>query len=579
MEPKEHFVEEIDLRRYWLVIKRRWLPASVVFLASVAASMFASMSEEVEYRATGEMLLQLDRTSSLTGVAQELSELESLTVEGNPLDTQASLITSAPILRDTIEALNIRNEEDELIGVGNLKDGLEVSTSEQTDIIKVAYQSGNPELSAAIVNQIMASYIAFNIQSNRSEVRAAREFLEAELPKAEAEVNQLSEALQQFNEQNRIINLEAEATATVGAIADLDQRIANSQSQLAEVDSRVNQLREKLGLPLEDALTLTDLTRSKGVQQVFDQWQAAQTELATARTRYTDAHPNVRTLAREEAALRAVLEERMLDVAGGALPVSDRTLQFSELKQQLAADLVRAEIDRASLFNQLSTLASTRDAYVDWADIFPSLETTQLDLQQKLAYARNTYEGLLRRLQEVRLAENQNVGSARIIEQADVPANPVATGQDNYLLLGAGAGVLLGIAVAFFLDLIDRTIKSVKDGEKIFNYVLLGVIPRFETHKESDWQDDAYSADGSPSTRIVTSQRAYPMISGAYQMLQANLRFMSSDKKLKSLVITSSAHGEGKSEVCANLAASIAQTDRRVLLIDADMRSPDQHHL
>ena len=62
-------------------------------------------------------------------------------------------------------------------------------------------------------------------------------------------------------------------------------------------------------------------------------------------------------------------------------------------------------------------------------------------------------------------------------------------------------------------------------------------------------------------------------------MLQANLRFISSDKKLKALVMTSSVAGEGRSEVCANLAAAVAQTHRRVLLVDADMRSPNQHHL
>jgi polysaccharide biosynthesis transport protein len=68
-------------------------------------------------------------------------------------------------------------------------------------------------------------------------------------------------------------------------------------------------------------------------------------------------------------------------------------------------------------------------------------------------------------------------------------------------------------------------------------------------------------------------------VSAAYQMLQANLKFLTSDKELKTIVVASSVPKEGKSEVCANLAAAIAQVGRRVLLVDADMRRPTQHHI
>ncbi|MEM8806933.1 MAG: polysaccharide biosynthesis tyrosine autokinase [Cyanobacteria bacterium P01_G01_bin.38] len=580
MGSNEHFVEEIDLQRYWLVLKRRWLPASAVLLGSIAVSMFASLSsDELIYGAKGELLFETNRTSSLTGVGQDLGELEALTTEGNPLDTQSSLITSLPLLNDVVQKLDIRDEEGEPVSGRALREALEVSPDENTDIISVRYQSEDPELSAAIVNQLMRSYITFNVQNNRSEVRAARKFLEKELPRAEAEVKRLSDALQAFNEQNQIVNLGAEATAAVNSIASLDDQITASQAQLAQLESRNAELRRQLGVPLERALALGDLSEADGVQQVFSEWQMLQTELAKARSQYTDEHPNVRVLARQEGSLREILETRMLEVTNEAVSVSNGNLQFSPLKKRLAEQLVDSEIERISLNNSLSVLANTRDAYIDWADIFPSLENTQIDLTNKLNYARNTYENLLQRLQEVRLAENQNVGSARIIEEASVPTEPLSAGQSNYLILGTAAGLLLGVAVAFFLDLIDRSIKTIRDGEKTFGLILLGVIPRFEATKESDWRDMPYGTEGLPSPRIVTTTSTYPMISGAYQMLQANLRFISSDKKLKSLVITSSTYGEGKSEVCANLAASIAQTDRRVLLIDADMRSPDQHHL
>ncbi len=580
MESKELLIEEVDVQRYWLVLKRRWLPASAVFTAAVAAALFAALSQRPTYQATGKVLVQTDRAATLTGIAQELGEVESLMMTRDPLDTQEAIISSGPILEDTIRVLNIRDDKGELVTPEDLAKGLEVTVLDGTDVLQIDYKSAQPELSAAVVNQIMQSYIATNIQSNRAEVRAARRFLERELPQAEADVERLSQALQQFNEQNRIVSLEKEADATVTAIAQLDSQIANTQAELARAETNASGLRQQLGMPLDDALTLSALAQSSSVQQAFSNWQLAQTELANGRTRYTAQHPTIRELARQEAAMAEVLQERISEVAGTRLPISSGTLQISPTQQRLADELVAAEIQRSSIYNQLGTLASTRDAYVEWADVFPSLERTQIELQQRLDYARTTYEALLQRLQEIRLAENQNVGSARVVEAANVPSEPSASSQFVFLMLGAVVGAFMGIATAFLLDLVDRSIKTVKDAERAMGYVLLGVIPKFEL-PSTDWQEDALLPmdEGLPSERIVTLQNTFPMVSGAYQMLQANLRFISSDKQQKSIVVTSSTAGEGKSEVCANLAASIAQTQRRVLLVDADMRNPQQHAL
>ena len=232
-----------------------------------------------------------------------------------------------------------------------------------------------------------------------------------------------------------------------------------------------------------------------------------------------------------------------------------------------------------SNYNKLATLVETRDLYQAQSSVFPGLKKTQTELEQRQASAQSSYETLRLRLQEIQLAENRNIGNAQIVEFAQPPEEAKVEGRMKYLLAGGVVGAFLGVATAFFLDLIDRTLKTVKDGEKIFGYTLLGVIPHFELPRGYELAEDSAEEDGLPSRRIITLESAYPILSGAYQMLQANLRFISSDSRVKAITITSSIAGEGKSEVCANLAAAVAQTNRRVLLVDADMRSPSQHHL
>jgi capsular exopolysaccharide synthesis family protein len=132
--------------------------------------------------------------------------------------------------------------------------------------------------------------------------------------------------------------------------------------------------------------------------------------------------------------------------------------------------------------------------------------------------------------------------------------------------------LLLGVASAFFKDMIDNSLKTVKEAETVFGLTLLGLIPKFEPSASSQ------SSIKGTSPRIVIGTYPHTIVHEAYQMLQANLKFIS-DKKVRTIGIASSVALEGKSEVSANLAAALANAGRRVLIVDTDMRQPTQHHL
>ena len=578
-DPKD-YIEEIDLQKYWLVLKRHWLVSSTIFLvACITAVAYVALTKKTVYKATGQLLIRTDRTTSLTGVGEALGDLEGVNFKSDPLVTQSSIFSSLPVLTETVMELDLRNGAGDPLNPKSLRNGLTVRPVLETDIISVSYESPNPELAAAVVNQLMESYITINILTNRAEVTAAREFIEDQLPRAADAVNLTAEALRKFKIENSIISLEQEATVTVNEIAKLDDRINQTQSQLADFETRAAALRQQLGMPLEQAATVSSLSQSLGVQTVLADLQKVQGQLADAQARYTSGHPSVRSLQRQEAAQKALLQERIAEVIGTGANVSPNHLQMDSLRRDLTSQLAQAEINRLGLFSQLETLSATRDAYIEWANVFPSLEKTLLNLERRFLAASSTHEKLQSRFQEIQLAENQNVGSAHVLEAAVVPTSAVPTSKNKYLAGGVAVGLLLGIAAAFFLDLIDKSVKTSKDAEALFGYTLLGLIPKFETWAEEESLEHFLGESSQISPRIVTFDASYPLISGSYQMLQANLKFMSSDKKLKTLVITSSIPKEGKSEVCANLAATIAQVGRRVLLVDADLRSPCQHHL
>ncbi|NJK76827.1 MAG: lipopolysaccharide biosynthesis protein, partial [Microcoleus sp. SU_5_6] len=175
------------------------------------------------------------------------------------------------------------------------------------------------------------------------------------------------------------------------------------------------------------------------------------------------------------------------------------------------------------------------------------------------------------------------MGNARIIQQASLPQEPVASRKSLMLVSGAMLGTLAGIAAALVLESQDKSVKTIDEARDLFGLTLLGVIPAHKSEKNS-WgnflRPSSGNGDSEPSPgQIVVKDTPHTSISAAYRMLQANLRFLCSDKELKVIVVSSSLPQEGKSTVAANLAATVAQLGRKVLLVDADMHRPVQHRI
>jgi polysaccharide biosynthesis transport protein len=566
--------DDLDLQNYWLVLKRRWLIASGIFLTSVALSGFVISLQRATYEAKGKLLFQANRTNSLTGVDEKFRDLESIRREANPLSTQAVILQSRPILQAVVEKLNLRDRTGKIIEPESLI--IKVEPIVGTDVLDVVYISENGKEAAAIVNQLMRSYVDNNIRNNRSEALAARKFIEAQLPRAKGELDKTAEELRRFKEQNQIINLEEESNETVKTIGELDQQLNETRGQLAEAISQQAELRSQVKIPGNRAVDVASLSLIPGVQEVLGELQKVQTKLATEQSRYTSTHPSIANLKEQEKTLTNLLQQRVSQsLRSKNVKIAPNSLQLGALKEQLLGESVRLQAQRLGFENKVQTLANLHQQYKQRANVLPNLEKKQGDLERRLTVAQESYKQLLTRLQEVRVAENQNVGSARIVQDAAVSNQPVRSKLTMYLAAGGiFVGLMFGIAAAFLIDIIDRSIKTIKEAETIFGYTLLGLIPKFETNNNAIAQ---ILIEGA-SPRVIVATLPRSVIHEAYQMLQANLNFIS-HKKVRTLVVTSSVAGEGKSEVSANLAAVMAQAGKRVLIVDADMRNPSQHHL
>jgi len=579
MEARESI--DLDLRGYLSALKRRWIPATSILVGTVALSALATMYIKPSYLAEGKLLFRIPSFkvvgSNLLPTdsdGEEPSDLRSLVATQNPITTQIEVISSHPLLQRAIDKLQLKNPEGEPLKVEDLQENLTLKIVGGTDILNITYKSRNPEEAAAVVNTVMNLYLENDVLTNRAEAEATRKFIAKQLPQSEAAVQKTEVALRIFRQKNNIADLPEETRSAVAIIGDLNNQINTVRSQLEDINAQTNQLRQKLNLNSQQALAVSSLSQSPAVQGVLTQLQEVERQLANERSRFQDENPIIVNLEARKASLTALLQKEIGNTLGTPAQVPQRLLQIGELRQTLIANFLQLELQRLGLINRLTSLYNSRSAYERRTKIIPQLVQTQRQLERNVEVAESTYQSLLRKVQELQVAENRNAPNARIVAQALVPEKPESGKKLIVVVLGVIFGTFLSTTAILLLEMKDKSLKSLKEVREAFDYTLLGAIPL--TSNKARSRDRNIE---STATEIAVRDLPHSLTSEMYRMIQANLKFLSSDKVLKTIVVTSAVPREGKSTVSANLAAAIAQLGRTVLLIDADMRVPSQHHL
>jgi capsular exopolysaccharide synthesis family protein len=560
--------------QYWRIFKRRWRPTTAIFGSILLLGILAAGLKRPIYEAQGKLKFKkIVAVSSLTEMGKEIGSMNQLTEKSSPLTTEAEVINSYPVIKETIDKLNLRNKQGKPLKHREFIKQLSITDVRGADVLKVTYKDADPNKSAKVVNALMQIYLATNIKMNRQDMVAARRFIEEQLPKAADSSYQAEITVRKFKEDSKIVDLEQESADTVEQINELQKKINDAQSQVADSKSQSQLLRQRLGLKSDQAILLTKFSQSPEIQEVSQKLQAAESALATQSAGFTKANPVIANLEQEVKNLKSLLQRRVQKISNKQKPT--KNIQIGDFQQKLTADIIATEAKQNGLTEQINTLTKAQKVYQKRAKILPSLSQKLQNLLRKQEAAQATYSQLLKQLQEIRVAENQSIGNVQIIANAIVPDEPVNSRLVSFLA-SVLLAVLVAIATAYILELLDKSIKTLEEAKRIFGYTCLGVIPSSAKSKRPSFGKQETEASISELEDIYTT--AFP-VNEAYRMLQSNLKFLNSDQQLKKIVVTSSVAEEGKSIVAANLAAAIAQVGHRVVLIDSNLRHPSQHQI
>ncbi|MEM6613411.1 MAG: polysaccharide biosynthesis tyrosine autokinase [Cyanobacteria bacterium P01_C01_bin.72] len=567
--------------QYWQILKRRWFPGTVVFLTVLTLGVVINTLKKSIYEADAKLKFKGSTVnSSLTEVSKELGTFSPIADKVNPIDTEAEVLRSVPLVKKTINdpELQLKNEDGERLSVNDFLKKLKVGSIPATDILEVSYISKDPEEAAKVVNTLVKNYLENNLVVNRAEAVSAKEFLEEQLPKVQESLRETETAIRELKENNDFVAPDEDTRALIEGLRELQAEISKARGEMANANSQANYIRDKLGLTAEQAVVLTTVSQAPEVRETVSKLQDAESELAIIQARFTANSPNVVELEEQVNSLRNLLGEQTTSIGGEQAKDIVNNIKTGEIQQQLTSELIKLEANNYGLRQQIASLTEIEAGRRSKIRSVPELEQKLRQLNRELESFESTHKVLWQQLQTVRIAESQDPGNVRVISNAVVPSNPISSRAVGYLASGSLA-LLAAAGVIYLLEISDKSIKTIDEAKQLYSYAWLGTIPAIDKIKILNLPE---AKQDKAIPKIVV--RDYPSLplSESYRMLQSNIKFLNSGQSINSvnsIVVTSSAAQEGKSTIAANLAASMSQVGNKVLLVDANLHHPMQHHI
>jgi len=539
-EAKLHFLD------YWRVIRIRKAIIITVFLITAIIATAVTFILPESYASTCRIKVENDVNDSAGGSAMTPSMMP---YDPYFIQTTFEIMQSQIVLSNVISALNLNVEWGKKYFNGEnlktsetmeiLKGRMALAPVRNTKLIAITVYSDDAKEAAVLANTIADAYKNYRLESRRQFTDKGLEVLEGQYLE---ESNRISLTQQQIENLRRDLGIsgdQAEATTYTPTLTTEmlqryhDQKIEGERAY-KELSVQLQELKSLNTDRLRDVLP--GVVNDGSLSELLGKLHEAQQKIAGLKIDYA-ADNNVVTRVQT---LIDTLNHQIDDRVAGILS----QLESQVSAKKAALDALSQAVEDAKAKDQLE--AAKNQPYYN----------AKRDLEQM----RSQHNLLYLKIEAERLdAEIPKTSMVQVTDRAEPGKAPVKPNKTVNIVLGLIFGLIMGVGLAFFIEYLDTSVKTIDDVERTFQAPVLGVIP----------QNIGYLLDEGAESKHAE----------AYRVLRTNLLFSRKDEAFNTIVVVSAGAGEGKSTTTINLATVFAQSGSRILIVDSDLRRPTMHKL
>ncbi|MFZ2196889.1 MAG: exopolysaccharide transport family protein, partial [Thermodesulfovibrionales bacterium] len=460
--------------------------------------------------------LSLDKNSNFLPVKSRFSKAADLILVPvkKAASYFASLFTSE---EDKSDSASTRKKEEIPVYLSSaLINRLEVTPVKDSQLVKVMFESNDPDISMLVANAIADAYIEYDLESRIDANRQAKIFLEKQIADIKVKTEASENELNRYASHNQIIFLDGgKQSVLTQKLSEINSSLSVTSTERMRKEALYNQIRES-------GSAIPEILNDPLIQSLSKEHATLEAEYSNLSRTFTPDYPKMKNL------------KSQIDTISDRLEAEKSRITKS-LKSDYSAALKREKYLRDSFESLQGQVLNFQEKAVQYETLKREVDTNK-----------ELHNSLLQKLNEVGIAAMSKASSIQVVDNAVYPRKPSKPDKSLNFILSVIFGLMGGVGLAFLMEYFDNTIKDSKEIEKSICLPSLGVIP-LQTN---------ITADSRP---LLVGTGATNQVAEAFRSIGTFLLLSSSEKPPQTILVTSPGGGEGKTTICINIAVALAE--------------------
>jgi len=547
---------DVNLREYWRIIrKRKFIVLVIAVILGIFSTTFAVLSAPAPLYST-ECMIEIKRERLVEGIYSKTIAWE----DSDDIETQIAVIKSYAVFEKVAEHTGLiprgssSKPENQLKSrviatIEGLQSRVEVTRLKYSSVLNIKVTDHDASFAQRLANTVALVYRELHGERQTKRTKEALRYIDDQMKEVRSRLRDAEDRFNRFSKDNELISIDLQSETLLKQTKEVQGELTKLEEERAELEGLLGRLRAFIKNPVGAGHNFDSIKANNRYQSANDTLVGLLLKRETLLKDFTPKHPDVVAISNDISETARKMEFMLeLQLKGQERKLADASRELEKIDQK-----TKAMLDKKLEYGRLK-------------------REVELYTEMTTLLERKNQEALIRRSEK---PEEVNIVKPALLPTTPInPPRTAATGA-----MGVIIGIVLGLIIAFVVETFDASLGAIEDVEQTLGIPVLGVIPHVDLRVIQENIRERYSGRVQEhalkqAVNLISHFVPKSMMAESFRALRTNIHFKDTEKKIRSLAITSTSPQEGKTLIALNLAITMAQSGQKTLLVGSDLRKP-----